>query len=406
MAAQPESITLTCSGRSSGQTISEARSELRSALGLTDDAGSKPYLDYIESSWPGRGELIDFLQFYTRTIYYFGHTIGSPRTIQSYIDELVSTPAPPYFSDTVANSQLRILSVREVVLLILGNLLLQQSYFILGRNDQRRIVLAYCVSRACLSYSEDGALAESIPSLVSQSGLLPNQSENSGSDQSPSQASIPGDEIGAFHLHASVSLLESFSIDRKRLNAVRLVSLGGVKFTWTTNISRHLLLSKHEDAYFVELFSLPCALQDGSGELLARMGISANLMDEIESSYSTLFNPFTASSLHRILKKTLALRCWCWCLECSSFRLRHRLLANVKLPTRKNGGPRHSITIPKDPRVKSLMEKDPSEWDRTEFKDLFPRILALDSHLQKCKPWSIWVIFLDKRDTVQYWTFL
>jgi hypothetical protein len=67
MASKPELIPLTCSGCNLGESVRNARLELRSVLGLTDEAGSIFLLEYVEPSWPGRDEMTETLQFYTRT---------------------------------------------------------------------------------------------------------------------------------------------------------------------------------------------------------------------------------------------------------------------------------------------------------------------------------------------------
>ena len=219
-------------------------------------------------------------------------------------------------------------------------------------------------------------------------------------------------------IHSSIGLVESLSLSPTRLNAERLATLGRVEFIWTANISRHLLLSRRGERHCLELFALPCALQSGVGNVnpFVKMGIlSAELVDEIDASYATLFHPFKASRVHRVLARSLGLRHWCWCLDCASYRLRRQVLAPLKMSRDKyRGGPaRHhtaTATCPFqfDARLEMLMQRDASQWqwDRTEFRELWPRILALDAYLEQTRPWSFWVIFRDQRDTVQYWTFL
>jgi hypothetical protein len=282
-----------------------------------------------------------------------------------------------------------------------------QSYFVPTRHDQRRVVFAYC-SRRKLAYSEDDALSIPVADLIAESGLHPSQYENSGIEDSTLQQDILDSAIAEpFAFHSSVGLLESLSIDSKRLNLVQLTSLGDVKLTWTTNISRHMLLSDHSNMKCLELFALPCSLQGGIEKIYAAMGVSTELIDEIEASYATLFRPVKASYLHKILIELPRLRFLCWCLDCSSYKLRKRTLRDLKQPKKtgdlawKNG-----IQAKYDPKLETLMERDASQWDQTEYRELWPRILALDEHLQKTKPWNFWIIFRDRRDTVQYWTFL
>jgi hypothetical protein len=60
-----------------------------------------------------------------------------------------------------------------------------------------------------------------------------------------------------------------------------------------------------------------------------------------------------------------------------------------------------------DPLLLELMSNpEPENWDHELFVHLWPRIDALDEHLQGAKPWNFWVLFRDRRDTLQFWTFL
>ncbi|KAH7176756.1 hypothetical protein EDB81DRAFT_850589 [Dactylonectria macrodidyma] len=370
----------------------DLRLTLASALGLSDNVAAKPHLQYIESSWPGRGELHDFLRLFIDVV---DHFRGPKPPIQQYIDRLVSSHEHSYFSDTIPGSSLRTTRVTEAVLIILGTWMLMQPYFILTRHDQRRVVFAYCAKQG-REYSEAEAFAQPLPKLLSQSGLLPNAYElNESGLNSVQNSSVAEIITEPFGLHDSMGLLESLSLSPKRLNAVLLSRLGGVRVTWTTNISRHLLLSKHGERTYLELFALPCALQGDAGSVLSAMGISMDLIDEIECSYATLFNPSRPSNFHKRLTKLKGFCHWCWCLHCASYRLRRQLLGTLKLSH-----------LNYDPTLETLMERDAAEWDQTEFKQLWPRISTLYSHMQQTKPWSFWVLFRDSRDTVQYWTFL
>lgn len=372
------------------------RACLALTLGLTTDHSSEPYINYIESLWPGRGEKNSYLRFFAEVVKRF---TTKPPTILVFLNELVIDPHHYFFDDSLPNSNSRVAAVKDGVLLVIGTWLLMHSYFIPARLDQRRILLAYCVTQK-LAYSEEAALAQSLPDLVSRSSLLPNPFENSIVESGTHEDAHGGIEMASFSLHASAGLLESLTIDIKRLNAVRLSSLARVKFTWTTNLSRHLLLSQHGDRYYLELFALPCALQGGAVQILDTMGISADLIEEIENSYATLFHPTKASRIHRSFQNLVGLRRFCWCLSCRSRRLRNRVLASIQQVKSKQHG------IKFDPMLKALMKNDATEWNQTEYAQLWPRIMALDSHLRQTKPWSFSVLFRDRRDTVQYWTFL
>lgn len=415
------------------------RTALRIALGLkgsADDPDMKassfePYLDYIESSWPGRGSKEDFLRFFADVASHFssapvahefdGQNASEPsRSIQQYIGSLIASPDHYYFPDTLPGSLSRAASVTEIVLLVLGTWLLLQPYFVPSRRDQRCIVLAFCLGRK-KPYSESEGLAVPLTQLLTQSGLLPSADEMVLSGPDTSMAVVDGDTaLTPFQLHSSMGPLESL-VSPRRLNAVKLSTLGRVKFVWTPNIARHLLLSRNGERHCLELFAFPCALQSGGGKInpLIKTGLlSAELVDEIEASYATLFHPAKASRAHRALARVLGLRHWCWCLDCASYRLRRQVLAPLKTSDdkllHKNDRARHyasaasTCRVKFDARLEVLMQRDASQWqwDRTEFTQLWPRILALDAHLERTRPWSFWVIFRDRRDTVQYWTFL
>lgn len=315
-----------------------------------------------------------------------------------------------YFKDTIADSSARGSGVNETVLLILGTWLLSQSYFVPTHQDQRRIVYAYCRSTD-QDYSELTAFDQSIGALISKSGLLPNPGEGGGtSDDNASSLQVVDDaEMSeAFPLHSYADLLESLSIDSKRLNATNLSTYSHVEIAWTQNISRHLLLSKRAESYYLEVFALPCALQGGAESVLSNMGIPTDLMDEIECSYATLFNPSSESRLHKTLAWVIGLHHWCRCLYCTAYRFRKHTLEKLKgiRHRRRRSSLGTGYRMAYDDQIRVLMERNPSQWNQTEFRNLWPRILVLDAHLQRARPWNFWVLFRDRRDTVQYWTFL
>lgn len=307
--------------------------------------------------------------------------------------------------------------MRDTVLLILGTWLLSQSYFVPARQDQRRIVYAYCLIMN-ETYSESKAFEQPVRTLVSKSGLLPSPGE--GSRASGGNCGSDGDDVSSvqlvevaeisesFPLHSYANMVESLSIDSKRLNATNLSTYSRVEITWTQNLSRHMLLSRRAESYYLEIFALPCALQGGADHVLSLMGISTDLIDEIECSYATLFNPCSESRLHKVLSWLVGLHQWCWCLYCAGRRFRKRtlkILKNTKHRRRRSSLDAGYRTI-YDDQIRVLMERNASEWNQTEFSNLWPRILALNTHLQKARPWNFWVLFRDRRDTVQYWTFL
>jgi hypothetical protein len=59
-----------------------------------------------------------------------------------------------------------------------------------------------------------------------------------------------------------------------------------------------------------------------------------------------------------------------------------------------------------DPLPVELVGNEPSDWTRDLFPHLWSRITILEEHLQAAKLWNIWILFRDRRDTLQFWTFL
>lgn len=281
-----------------------------------------------------------------------------------------------------------------------------QSYFVSLRGDSRRILLAYC-SNNKRDFSDSLSLGETPSELIRKSGLLPSSLETVGAKEGKGDGTKTTPQ---FALHPSLGIVESLEIATTALNAFKLSNLGAVRILWTNNISRHMLLSIHAQKWYLELFALPSAL-GGRGGFLQSAGISKELMCEIESSYANLFNPRKPSSLHRSFGLICGLKYWCWCLSCSSTRLMNQQIKMLKRRAPSASGPREARLVdsarPKyDPALKELMKGKASWWNQSEFKELWPRIVALDAHLSVSKPWSFWVIFRDRRDSVQFWTFL
>lgn len=274
-------------------------------------------------------------------------------------------------------------------------------------NRRRHIVQAYCRTKG-QEYDEAGTFSRGLYTLISESGLLPDlyredNIQHGSPDQSTTPVSHTPDE---FELHI-LDDIESQSISPRDLNVYKLLTLGCVRIRWTENVSRHLLLSTHGGIKYVEIFALPCAISGGAEAVLEKVGVPADLMQDIKNSYAGLFNPEKPSRLHQILRYALALEYWCWCLSCSSHRLRTRELRSLQLGTDSAAHLHKLANIPHfDTSLALLAEQKPIIWDPTEFPTLWPRLLALNTHLHQSRPWSFWVLFRDSRDTLQYWTFL
>ncbi|KAH6961933.1 hypothetical protein BKA56DRAFT_598114 [Ilyonectria sp. MPI-CAGE-AT-0026] len=401
---------------------------LATVLGYLLESGEAcetPYIRYILGQWPGEGTLDEYVRLVVNIIEYFIHGEDSQSTkglnlrrktstIKQCIDGLVDDLTQPYFRHLLPDDGTRRRVVVDTVLLILGSWTLMQSYFIPQRGEPRRILLAYCWNND-KEYLETSGLEETLTGLLTKSGLLPNPSENVNPEHISKGSlimKVTGDESALSSsrsaLHPSLGSVESLEIAATTLNAFKLGNLGAVRILWTNNLSRHMLLSNHAKKFYLELFAIPSALQDGPDSALKYTGISSDLMDEICQSYANLFNPKVSRRSHTYLGRLFGAKFWCWCLPCSSRRLMNNQLRKLKSNSPVPGDIKLTdSTRPKfDPALKDLMSKNARGWDQTEFEYLWPRIVILDAHLSGSKPWSFWVIFRDRRDSVQFWTFL
>jgi hypothetical protein len=211
--------------------------------------------------------------------------------------------------------------------------------------------------------------------------------------------------MSSYALLDDLDLQESQSISAKRLNAFTLNVLSAVDVQWTPNVSRHLLLNKVGRRYVLELFSLPCAFDAITAP--KPVGVPVQLRQEIEESYAILFNAWGKVLPHARLG---AVRKVCWCWSCCAYRHRQRCIRVHH--SRISATPRSRTRVAPtqfdyDPILESLMTS-PSmdDWTPGSFPFLWPRITRLEQHLQSSRPWSLWVLFRDRRDTLQFWTFL
>jgi hypothetical protein len=202
---------------------------------------------------------------------------------------------------------------------------------------------------------------------------------------------------------------ETQAIRATRLNAFTLNVLSAVDILWTPNVSRHMLLTRIGGRVSLELFSLPCAFDAITSPAV---GIPVELTQEIEESYAVLFNAWTKEPWHAKLGKFIGIRKVCWCWSCSAASYRQRCITTCKT--------RAPATSPRKTKVASNMHQgvfDPTleklmknqsmgDWTPDDFPTLWPRIMRLEQHLQTSRPWSLSVLFRDRRDTMQFWTFL
>lgn len=209
-------------------------------------------------------------------------------------------------------------------------------------------------------------------------------------------------------LYEDIDAQESLSIKATRLNAFTLNVLSAVQVSWTQNVSRHMLLTKPGGHHTLELFSLPCAFAVTTSECV---GVPSELAQEIQESYAMLFNAWHEFPLHIRLGHWMSLRKFCWCWSCSAHRYRRQCIGKCKqgITASSRRGKTGKKIVPSefDPMLVELTET-PAEFDWTpgDFPHLWTRITRLEQHLQTSRPWSLWILFRDRRDTMQFWTFL
>ena len=123
-----------------------------------------------------------------------------------------------------------------------------------------------------------------------------------------------------------------------------------------------------------------------------------------------LFNAWSTVPKH-MHARIPGLRSCCWCWPCSGERFWHRCIAAHRADCEQNRAKtsRESRQLGStfDPELRTLAQKDAGDdWNPDNFKHLWPRIARLEEHLKTSKPWGLRILFQDRRDTVQYWTFL
>lgn len=209
-------------------------------------------------------------------------------------------------------------------------------------------------------------------------------------------------------LYEDIDAHESLSIKAIRLNAFTLSVFSAVRVTWTQNITRHLKLTRSGGQHTLELFSLPCAFSATTRECV---GMPPELAQEVQESYAMLFSAWHIVPLHVKLGGLFGIRQVCWCWSCTAHRYRERCLmecrhstgvSKQRLGARKGGGQDGFDDLLAN--LSRMPAQD--DWTPDDFPHLWARIARLEQHLQTSRPWSLWVLFRDRRDTVQFWTFL
>jgi len=106
---------------------------------------------------------------------------------------------------------------------------------------------------------------------------------------------------------------------------------------------------------------------------------------------------------HTLTWYTYIQRRCCPCQPCSARRYRNRAISDYQAFSRLQRSSEYDTKLP---HLMSAINQQPIAWTPGIFPHLWSRIMILDEHLQQAKPWSIWVLFRNRNDTLQFWTFL
>lgn len=375
--------------------------ELAAQLGIEnypEDDRMKPFMRYVSLECKATEYLPAFYSLLARTVHYFdndGNPSAAMETLSSYILSLSQSTSEPYF-DTKARTLPREYQVTHTVFLCLGLWTMMKTNFVPSLNSPRPVSLAYLArtGRSCLSPEDfKDPVDTTLRELIIQSGLIPSVKSLNHDFDAIQDALVACDSDP--NAQFTVEAVESLYVRTEALNLSKLCTLAGVQIHWTNNLSRHLLLSQRAGLWLVELYALPCTLEQGFGRKLKAVGIPGDYLWEIQQSYASLFNPVTPSELHRVFDWLL--KPVCWCLYCSSRCLRKQEFSKIE-----SG---HTGMF-YDPTLETLSSNEKQQWDQISYRHLWPRVLKLESHLQNAKPWNFWVLFRDRREKMPFWTFL
>ncbi|PSN66442.1 hypothetical protein BS50DRAFT_455653, partial [Corynespora cassiicola Philippines] len=345
------------------------RIRLAHALGYADyptNLVAEPYLRYLSNRHLRRGTRDQYIKLFIRVVEYF-HTNSlsepTPLSIRSLLDTIEARNSEELYTETRNGDMERKEYVEDAVMYIMGAWSMMLSSFVQLPTRTRKVVTLYNVreGEGCTS-----AYDENFSSLA-------------------------------------------LSIKATRLNAYTLNLLGAVEIAFTRNISRHMILSRHRNRCLLEIFALPCAFQAASVSS-GVVGITSELIQEIEESYCILFNAWSSQPLHAKVGRYFGIRRLCWCWSCAAYRYRKDVIAKYRQILDEDTRHRQrkdqlELEDEFDPQIVKLMEQRSSDWSHELFPSLWPRIMLLEEHLQAAKPWSIWILFRDRRDTLQFWTF-
>lgn len=428
---------------------SELQKELAQALGYTNypqTRDAEPHLNYIQQACLGKYDAKEYLDFIIHVIKHF--TQDNPSTnegpqsdlIQDLLQNLAKDGYLQIFKDTASDPEKRRTEVEDHVMGILGRWTMLLSHF-QPRSGLRPLLTAY--QKHSGQSNHVSAYTQNLASLVQGSRVLGSgenpplshlahiQSEivktaislvnlvsgfnSSTNNAAANHGSIQGssamsNSFGTYNPTYDMDL-ESLNIDSRKLNAFILYTDAAVDISWTKNLSKHMILTPSNGRrHMLKVFAMPCIFESTHG-MAQTIGLPSKLANEIKCSYAMLFNAWSKDPRHVRRLRFFGIRKICWCWSCSAFRYRISMLRAYEKWC--NDKQRKSETFNGetlsliDGSIAKLAIKEPlDEWNKSMFPHLWSRIAQVHQHQLTTKPWSIWMLFRDRRDTLQYWTFL
>ncbi|KAF8533670.1 hypothetical protein BDD12DRAFT_945551 [Trichophaea hybrida] len=179
-------------------------------------------------------------------------------------------------------------------------------------------------------------------------------------------------------------------ISRQDLNAYTLTQAGQICLQWTTNITQHLTLKHSGEATSLMVFAMPCVLSHPRSQIpLSTVGIPGELQEEIILSYALLFGRYSERQVScRFFGPKI-----CRCYGCKLVRVFE------KVPPLKD--------VELDPLLQVHSREVPGSkiWEQRKFKHFWSRIQRVNEFSRRQKPTTLAQLFIDKRETLQYYTF-
>lgn len=422
--------------------------ELAQTLGYADYPhirDADPHLNYIQQACTKKNAREEYLSFIIYIIEHF--TENSPSTnsgphsniIQDLLQDLEKNGYLQIFTDTASDPTKRKVEVEDHVMGVLGRWMMLLDQF-QPPSGMRPVVTAY--HKQAPNTTQASTYAQTLASLVKESGILASHGNLALSHPSNMQGEIIKTAIslvkllsdvngGTNNVAASSSTLqgsstmsssiasyaplidmdlERSSINSKSLNAYILSIDAAIDISWTWDLSRHMILTPVNGRHTIEVFAMPCIF-NATHCTAETMGLPRNLATEIKYSYAMLFNAWPQAPRHARRLRFLGIRKICQCWSCAAFRFRNNMLKeyeqwcgdNQRASKTSHG---ESLSLI-DASIATLVKSKPlRDWDPAMFPQLWSRIARLHQHQLTAKPWSIWMLFRDRRDTLQYWTFL